>query len=59
MARKPTGRLRSRKLHAWVRPELFDEFGKAIEDKGLSRDGGIEQALTKFLEKGDSHAVQQ
>lgn len=55
MPRKPTGRIRSRKLHAWVKPDLMDEFEGLIEKEGYTRDGGVERALESLI-KGAADA---
>jgi len=46
--RKPN-RVRSSKVHIWVRPDLLEKVNDKAEVKGLSRDGAFEESLNLWV----------
>jgi len=50
------GRVRSLKLHIWVKPDKVREFNEAREIEGHSRDGAFEKAMGLYV---DAHNPQE
>jgi len=46
---KKPKRLRSSKVHVWMKPELVKQINEKTEDLGLSRDGAFEQGMCVWV----------
>lgn len=46
---KKQNRIRSSKIHVWMRPELIKQINEKTERLGLSRDGSFEQGMCMWV----------
>jgi len=46
---KKENRLRSSKVHVWMKPQLIKQINEKTETLGLSRDGAFEQGMCMWV----------